>query len=176
MKLRNWMPFIVFLLIACVLWRGLKLHPGQIPSPLLNKAAPAFELMDLLTGTKVGTQQFQGHVSLFNVWATWCYACAQEHELLVALARSNDFVLYGLDYKDDAAKAKMWLREHGNPYQSIAFDKSGDVAIDWGVYGSPETFLIDKHGIVRYKQIGPITEDVWEQELQPRIEKLRKAP
>ena len=172
MKLRSSLPFLIFLLIACILWRGLKLHPGQIPSPLLGKAAPAFILPDLLTGASITNKQFQGHVSLLNVWATWCYACAQEHEFLLALARSNDFVLYGLDYKDDAAKASKWLHDQGNPYQSVAFDKSGDVAIDWGVYGSPETFLIDKHGIVRYKQIGPITQEVWKRELKPRIEKL----
>jgi cytochrome c biogenesis protein CcmG/thiol:disulfide interchange protein DsbE len=173
MKIRFLLPLIIFTLIGCILWRGLKLHPGQIPSPLINKAAPEFNLPDLLTSNRVTTQALQGHVTLLNVWATWCQACAQEHDYLVDLANNAGVIFYGLNYKDDPAAAKNWLREHGNPYQLIGIDDKGNVAIDWGVYGAPETFIVDKHGIVRYKQIGPITPEVWAQTLKPLIDKLQ---
>jgi cytochrome c biogenesis protein CcmG, thiol:disulfide interchange protein DsbE len=176
MKIRYLTPLILFLLIAGVLWRGLKLHPSQIPSPLINKPAPAFDLPSLLTANRVTNQIFKGQVSLLNVWATWCYACAQEHDYLVTLANNHEVVLYGLDYKDDSTAAKNWLHDHGNPYETIVVDANGDTAIDWGVYGAPETFVIDKHGIIRYKQIGPITPDVWEHDLKPLIIQLRAAP
>ncbi|MES2219152.1 MAG: DsbE family thiol:disulfide interchange protein [Pseudomonadota bacterium] len=173
MKIRYLLPLLLFMLIASILWRGLKLHPGQIPSPLIHKHAPTFDLPDLLTSAHLTNKDLQGHVSLLNVWATWCQACAQEHDFLVELAKNNALPWYGLNYKDDAIAAKNWLRDHGNPYQLVAVDHTGDVAIDWGVYGAPETFVIDKHGIVRYKQIGPITAAVWEQELKPVIDRLQ---
>lgn len=176
MKIRYLLPLLLFLLIAYVLWRGLQLHPGQIPSPLINKPAPAFELPALLTPGHLNTQIFIGKVSLLNVWATWCYACAQEHDDLLKIANSHDVILFGLDYKDDSTAAKNWLRDHGNPYQAVAFDVNGDTAIDWGVYGAPETFVIDKKGIIRYKQIGPITPEIWEHELKPLITKLQAQP
>jgi cytochrome c biogenesis protein CcmG, thiol:disulfide interchange protein DsbE len=175
MKIRFLLPLIIFCIIGSILWRGLKLNPGQIPSPLINKAAPEFNLPDLLTSARVETSVLQGHVSLVNVWATWCQACAQEHDYLVDLAKNDGVVFYGLDYKDNPETAKNWLRDHGNPYQLVAVDLNGDVAIDWGVYGAPETFIIDKHGIVRYKQIGPITPSVWTQTLKPLIDTLQAA-
>ena len=176
MKIRYLLPLTLFLLIAGVLWRGLQLHPGQIPSPLINKPAPAFDLPSLLTSGHVDNQIFIGKVSLLNVWATWCYACAQEHDDLSKIADSHEVALFGLDYKDDSAAAKNWLHEHGNPYQDVAFDANGDTAINWGVYGAPETFVIDKKGIIRYKQIGPITPAIWEHDLKPLVMKLRAEP
>lgn len=167
-------PLIVFLLIVVVLWRGLSLHPNQVPSPLINKAAPNFQLPTLENGNKFLTNKnFLGQVTLLNVWATWCVACAEEHDFLLHLANDEKIIIYGFDYKDDPAAAKKILQEHGNPYKIIGVDQSGNVAIDWGVYGTPETFVIDKKGIIRYKQLGPITEQVWNENLKPLIEKLR---
>lgn len=177
MKLRFLFPLVIFIGVISILWRGLSLHPNEIPSPLINRAAPAFALPSLLQQSQTITNQILlGHVTLVNVWATWCFACGQEHDFLLAISRApdRDFELLGLNYKDDPVKARAWLTQHGNPYQQIAVDASGDTAINWGVYGSPETFILDKKGIIRYKQIGPITASVWEQTLKPLLAKLRR--
>jgi len=174
MKKRFLLPLIVFTLIIAILWRGLALHPSQIPSPLLNKPAPSFQLPTLSNPKKTtSNKDFMGHITLMNVWASWCFACAEEHELLLQLAKNQGITLYGLNYKDDVLAAKKWLKEHGNPYQTVAVDETGNAAIDWGVYGTPETFIIDKKGIIRYKQIGAITPEIWEQNLKPLIQQLR---
>jgi cytochrome c biogenesis protein CcmG/thiol:disulfide interchange protein DsbE len=171
-QLRFALPLIIFLFIFILLWRGLALHPNLVPSPLIGKPTPAFELPQLLSTKPTSNKDFLGHTTLLNVWATWCSTCAEEHATLLELAENEHIILYGLDYKDDANAAKKWLKENGNPYQLVAFDKMGDVAIDWGVYGTPETFIIDKKGIVRYKQIGAITAEKWEQEIKPLMQKL----
>lgn len=169
------LPLLVFIVIGVVLWRGLSLHPEKVPSPLINKPAPKFQLPLLLYPDKVtSNKDFVGRITLLNVWASWCYACAQEHDLLLELAKNEYIALYGLNYKDDSVAAKKWLNDYGNPYQIIAVDKAGHVAIDFGVYGSPETFVIDKKGVVRYKHIGPLTPDSWKQNFIPLIEQLRK--
>jgi cytochrome c biogenesis protein CcmG/thiol:disulfide interchange protein DsbE len=173
-KLNVILPFILFLLIILLLWRGLALNPAQVPSPFINQPTPAFELPILLNNKqKTSKTHFLGHVTLLNVWATWCYACAEEHEMLMKISKDKNLNIIGLDYKDDTQTAKIWLKEHGNPYALIATDQSGQAAIDWGVYGTPETFIIDKKGIIRYKQIGTITEENWQQLLEPLIEKLQ---
>lgn len=172
--LKRTLPLALFLLIVFLLWRGLNLHPAQIPSPLINKPAPSFELPTLSDAKKTTTDKdFQGHVTLLNVWATWCYACATEHEFLKELAANENIVLYGLNYKDDLSAAKESLEKYGNPYRTVAVDQTGNVAIDFGVYGTPETFIIDKKGIIRYKQIGPIDAAVWEKNLKPIVKKLQ---
>ncbi|MHB1948737.1 MAG: DsbE family thiol:disulfide interchange protein [Gammaproteobacteria bacterium] len=172
-KMRFALPLILFLIIVAILARGLRLHPNQVPSPLINKPAPAFELSQL-TSKKISTNKdFIGHITLLNVWATWCYACAQEHAFLLELAKNEYLTLYGLNYKDDPASAQKWLEQYGNPYQIVGVDKIGNVAIDLGVYGTPETFIIDKKGVIRYKQIGPITPEIWNQNLKPLVDKLR---
>jgi cytochrome c biogenesis protein CcmG/thiol:disulfide interchange protein DsbE len=166
-------PLIFFLIISVLLYCSLSLHPTFIPSPLINKPAPAFELPDLLNPSKTVTNKdFLGHVTLLNVWATWCAACATEQPFLLRLAKQAHIIFYGLDYKDNPADAKKWLKIYGNPYQRIAEDQAGNVAIDWGVYGTPETYIIDKKGIVRYKHIAGITHNVWQTELQPLVDKL----
>ncbi len=166
--------FILFLLIMIVLWRGLGLHPSQVPSPLINKPAPTFRLPTLLgSPSYMIDKNFRGHVSLFNIWATWCVTCESEHDFLLILAKNKAVTLYGLNYKDDPVQAKNWLKKKGNPYKIIAVDLSGDTGINWGVYGTPETFIIDKKGIIRYKQIGAITPDVWENTLEPLVRKLQ---
>ena len=172
--LKSILPLLFFLLIMIILWRGLSLHPNQVPSPLINKPAPAFRLPSLIGPPDYMTNKnFLGHVSLFIIWATWCGACIDEHDFLVALAKNKSIPIYGLDYKDDPIKAKIFIQKNGNPYQIIGIDSSGDTGINWGVYGTPETFIIDKKGIVRYKHIGAITSDNWETVLEPLVKKLQ---
>ena len=174
-RLRYAIPFIIFAAILFLMWRGLQLHPNEIPSPLINKPAPKFSLPDLYDAKKSwSNQNLIGHVTLVNVWATWCEACAVEHNGLVQLARHESIFFFGLNYKDDPALAKKWLQQYGNPYQMVAVDSDGSTAIDWGVYGTPETFVIDKSGVIRYKQIGPIDADAWKNTLKPLIDKLQK--
>lgn len=170
-------PLFIFILVVILLWRGLFLHPTDIPSPLLNKPAPRFALPTLLNANEIASHHdFIGHVTLVNIWATWCYACSLEHEFLMQISKSKDYVVYGFNYKDDSQASKKWLLAYGNPYQKIAVDQTGQVAIDWGVYGTPETFIVDKKGIIRYKLIGPITPQNWNNELLPIILKLRHEP
>lgn len=175
-QMRFTLPLLIFILIFILLWRGLTLHPSQVPSPLINKSIPTFELPVLNGNKTLSNKDFIGHVSLLNVWATWCYACEEEHAVLVELAKTHAVTFYGLDYKDDRSSATTWLKQRGNPYTLIGFDRSGQAAIDWGVYGTPETFIIDKKGIIRYKQIGPITAEVWTNELEPIIRQLKNEP
>lgn len=172
--LKRVLPLLFFLIIVLVLWRGMGLHSSQVPSPLINKPAPTFRLPTLFDDSKTATNKdFIGHVTLLNVWATWCYTCAQEHEFLSELAKKESLFLFGLNYKDDTQAAKQWIDKFGNPYKIIAVDTNGIVAIDFGVYGTPETFVIDKKGIIRYKHTGPLTITIWENELKPLIQKLQ---
>lgn len=158
------LPLLILASMLFLLWRGLYKDPSKIPSPLIGKPAPlgAFSSQDL-----------HGKISLVNVWASWCDACAQEHPFLLELSQ-HKVRLFGIDYKDQASAAREWLQQHGNPYQRVAMDPTGQAAMDWGVYGTPETFVIDKHGIIRYKQVGPINADVWYKELAPLIKKLEQ--
>ncbi len=167
------LPLILFILIIIFLWKGLNLHPNLIPSPLINKPAPYFELPSLLDSKKISNKDFIGHVTLLNVWATWCATCAEEHDLLLQLAQQEHIIIYGLNYKDNPNAAKKWLMQYGNPYQKIAVDQLGNVAIDLGVYGTPETFIIDKKGVIRYKHIGAISADVWENKLRDLVTQLQ---
>ena len=173
-KLRFSLPLIIFVCILILLWRGLNLHPNKIPSPLIDKPAPSFSLPTLWNEKKFTTQKdFLGHVTFVNVWATWCSACLAEHAGLMQLAELEHVYFFGLNYKDDTTAAKKWLKEKGNPYKIVAVDADGRAALDWGVYGTPETFVVDKKGIIRYKQIGPIDAESWEKTLRPLLEKLR---
>ncbi len=151
------MPLIIFAVLVVLLAVGLTLNPRLVPSPLIGKPAPEFELPLLLKQGSFSNKDLIGHVTLVNVWASWCFACRQEHEVVKALSRKGVRIV-GLNYKDEPDDAKKWLARLGNPYQFIAADYSGRIAIDWGVYGAPETFLIDKSGIIRYKVIGPLTD------------------
>jgi len=170
---RYLLPFIIFFSIIILLWRGLALHPNQIPSPLLNKSTPQYSLPNLFDANHPTTQKdLLGKVTLVNVWASWCPACAEEHEYLVQLAQEQNINFYGINYKDDSAAALKILKTAGNPYKIVAIDQSGNAAIDWGVYGAPETFIVDKKGIIRYKQIGPITPDIWDNKLKSIVNQL----
>jgi cytochrome c biogenesis protein CcmG/thiol:disulfide interchange protein DsbE len=168
------LPFVVFVLIIILLWKGLSLHPNEVPSPLVNKPVPQFQLPTLDYPEKfISHKEFMGKVTLLNVWASWCYACADEHKLLLEIAKTEYLSLYGLNYKDDPVAAKAWLKTHGNPYHNVIMDQKGTTAIDFGVYGAPESFLIDKKGVIRYKQIGPMTMEAWEK-MQPLILQLKQ--
>lgn len=175
MKIRFLIPLFIFGLIAVFLGVGLKLDPREVPSPLIGKPAPSFALPALSDPDRVITpEDFKGKVWLMNVWATWCVSCRAEHETLVELKRLKIVPIIGLNYKDENDAAKSWLQELGNPYQANAVDADGRIAIDYGVYGAPETYIIDKQGIIRHKHIGPVTPDIVNKTIIPMVTELRK--
>ncbi len=166
-------PIGLFALLGVLLAYGLKLDPHKIPSPLVGKPLPAFSLPTLENPDKsFANTDLQGRVVLINVWASWCVACKQEHPVLMALAATKQVPLIGLNYKDKRADALQVLKTDGNPYDLSIVDADGRVGIDWGVYGVPETFVIDRQGVIRYKYIGPISPEAWEQTLLPLVQKL----
>jgi cytochrome c biogenesis protein CcmG/thiol:disulfide interchange protein DsbE len=155
--LRRFMPLILFVALVALLAFGLTLNPRLVPSPFIDKPAPEFELPLLFKEGSFSKKDLMGHVTLVNVWASWCFACRQEHEVVKQLGRKGVRII-GFNYKDEPDDAKAWLARLGNPYQSIVADRDGRIAIDWGVYGAPETFLIDPQGIIRHKVIGPLSD------------------
>ena len=166
-------PLVLFLALAALLYKGLALNPREVPSPLIGKPAPEFTLPELEDASRqLSHTDFQGKVSLLNIWATWCVSCRAEHPLLMQLARQG-VTIYGLDYKDNREDAQRWLQRFGDPYVANAFDADGRVGIDWGVYGTPETFVIDKQGVIRHKHIGPLTTDDINRDILPLIRELR---
>jgi len=161
--------------LVLFLWQGLRNHPRQVPSPLINRAFPQFKMPSLKTTNMIITNKiFNGHVSLFNVFATWCISCQVEHPVLMDIANSKDVIIYGLNYKDNRRAVKHWLHRYGNPYSKIVFDSQGQLGINLGVYGTPETYVVDKHGIIRYKYIGPINQTVWHTILLPELNRLKR--
>jgi cytochrome c biogenesis protein CcmG/thiol:disulfide interchange protein DsbE len=175
-KLRFLIPLALFIVLAGFLFRGLFLNPREVPSPFIGKPAPQFSLAQLAQPDKAfAPKDMQGQVWLLNVWASWCVACRQEHPLLVDLARKKAVPIVGLNYKDKPDAARGWLAQWGDPYDLSVKDNDGRVGIEYGVYGVPETFVIDKAGVIRFKQIGPITEEVWTKKMAPLIEQLRKS-
>ena len=176
MKARFLVPLLLFGVIAIFLALGLKLDPREVPSPLIGKSAPGFSLPSLNDPQKmVSNEDFKDQVWLFNVWATWCVSCRAEHATLVNLNKQIDVPIVGLDWKDETATAQQWLRSLGNPYEAVAFDSTGRTAIDWGVYGAPETYLIDQQGIIRYKYTGPLTDQIIRDKIIPLIKELGNA-
>lgn len=174
--LRYLVPLALFALLAAFLYRGLSLDPKLVPSPLIGKPAPSFSLPTLKNPeARLSNTDLEGKVWIMNIWATWCSACRAEHEVLLRLAETGLVSIYGLNYKDNRPDALRWLTQLGNPYVANAFDAEGRVGIDWGVYGAPETFLIDKQGIVRYKHIGPLTTDVVDNEILPLVRELESS-
>ncbi len=169
-------PLAVFIVLVGFFAVGLNLNPHEVPSPLIGKPAPAFNLPRLdAPGQKVARQDLLGQVWILNVWASWCGPCRVEHPLITDLARSGGVPVYGLNYKDKPADATEWLDKLGNPYAATLSDLDGLVGIDYGVYGVPETFVIDKQGVIRLKQIGPMTPEALRDKVLPMIDKLRKA-
>ncbi|WP_394558607.1 DsbE family thiol:disulfide interchange protein [Aquipseudomonas alcaligenes] len=167
-------PLALFLGMAAFLYKGLFLDPQELPSALIDKPLPAFSLPDLEQPERLLTQaDFKGP-ALINVWATWCPTCKAEHQMLNSLAKAG-VVIYGVNYKDDAEAARKWLKDYLDPYQLTLVDAKGSLGLDLGVYGAPETFLIDAQGIIRHKYVGAIDERVWRQELAPRYQALLEA-
>ncbi len=169
-------PLGVFVVLIIFLLVGLTLNPREVPSPLIGKPVPAFRLAQLHDQAMTITpEELRGKVWLLNVWASWCATCRQEHPLLVELARQNVVAIVGLNYKDERDKGIAWLQELGNPYLVSAYDHDGNVGIDWGVYGVPETFVIDKAGIIRHKITGALTPTHIRDEIIPLIKELNDA-
>lgn len=169
------LPMTLLLLLGLFLLVGLGLNPRLIPSPLVDRPAPAFTLPALEDPQRrVGSADLQGRVALVNVWASWCTSCRQEHRVLSDLARRHDLPLYGINYKDDRADALAYLHRFGNPYRWSGHDREGRVGIDWGVYGTPETFVLGADGRIRYKHAGPLTPERVQQEILPLVARLRQ--
>jgi len=169
------LPLVLFIGLVAFLLVGLRRDPHEIPSPFINKPAPAFQLKQLQDpGRTFTAQEMRGKVWLLNFWGTWCVACREEHPLLIQYAKTGAVPIYGVDYKDERATALQMLEDEGNPYTITVSDPDGRLSIDYGVYGAPETFLIDRDGVIRYKQIGPITEEAWQKEILPRVKQLNQ--
>ena len=170
---RYFVPLIVFAVMLAFLAIGLQLKPREIPSPLIDKAAPRFSLPTLAAPDQtLSSQDLRGKVWVLNVWASWCVACREEHPLLVEMAKLNAVPIFGLNYKDKRADALGWLARFGNPYTASLSDTEGLVGIDYGVYGVPETFVIDKAGVIRHKVIGPVTAEAIRDVILPLVRKL----
>jgi cytochrome c biogenesis protein CcmG/thiol:disulfide interchange protein DsbE len=168
------LPLLLFIVLAGFLAAGLKLNPKEIPSPLIDKPAPAFALPILGTPQKtLSNADLKGQVWLLNVWASWCVSCRDEHPLLLEFSRQQLAPLVGLNYKDEDQAANRWLDKHGNPYSVNMTDADGRTGINFGVYGVPETFVVDKRGIVRYKHTGPVVPGDLENIFLPLIQKLQ---
>jgi cytochrome c biogenesis protein CcmG/thiol:disulfide interchange protein DsbE len=177
MKKIGWgiVPLTLFLLLGLFLWRGLSLNPHELPSVQLGKALPSFQLPQLKKPNLIfSSKQLQGEVVLLNVWASWCVACVDEQVMMLQLARQG-IPFYGLNYKDKASDALQWLAQWGDPYKLVIQDTEGKTAIDLGVYGAPETFVIDKQGIIRYRHVGIMTQEAWSKEIQPLMKRLEEV-
>lgn len=168
-------PLVLFILLVTFLAIGLRHDPHEVPSPLIDKPAPAFQLAQLRDPSRTfSAADMRGKVWLLNVWASWCVTCRDEHPLLLQYARSAAVPIYGLNYKDKREDALSWLGELGDPYVLSVSDNDGRVGIDYGVYGAPETYLIDREGVIRFKQIGPVTPDIWQKTILPLAQQLDK--
>jgi cytochrome c biogenesis protein CcmG/thiol:disulfide interchange protein DsbE len=173
---RYLLPLAAFLVMAGFLAFGLKLDPHEVPSPLIDKAAPDFRATLLADPNRTVTrEQLLGKVWVLNVWASWCAPCRDEHPIWVNYAKGAPAPIYGLNYKDQGPAANAWLRQLGNPYTESLVDPLGQIGLDYGVYGVPETFVIDKQGIVRLKHVGPITPEVLREKIDPLLKKLNNA-
>lgn len=169
-------PFIIFFAMALLLWRGLNSDPTVLPSALINKPVPVFKVPRLDDSQAYFSHEdLSGEISLVNVWASWCLPCRDEHATLMSIARTTRIPIYGLNYKDNWQDARDWLNRYGDPYVSSGFDEDGRIAIDWGFYGVPETFLIDQAGIVRYKHAGILTPQIWRAQFLPLINEMTTA-
>lgn len=172
---RYLIPLAIFGVLVVFLAIGLGHDPREVPSPLINRPAPAFRLTQLHEPAKTfSAEEMRGKVWLLNVWASWCASCRDEHPLLVELSKSGTLPIYGLNYKDRREEGIAWLSELGNPYVLSAQDTDGRVGIDYGVYGVPETYLIDKNGVIRFKQVGPVTTEVMQKKILPLAQELNK--
>lgn len=174
LRLKYLIPLLIFLFVCVFLFVGLYLDPRKVPSALIDKPAPEFSL-PTMSGETVTKKDLLDKVYLLNVWASWCEACRYEHPYFIQLKNEGvKTTMVGYNYRDKPAQAARWLQVLGNPYDVILVDASGKAAIDFGVYGAPETFVIDKKGVIRYKVIGPMTEEVWKKDVKPIVDMLEK--
>jgi cytochrome c biogenesis protein CcmG, thiol:disulfide interchange protein DsbE len=165
----------IFVALVALLAAGLTLNPREVPSPLVGKAAPPFELPLLREPDKrFASKEQLGNVWLLNVWASWCVSCRDEHPVLLELSKSGAVPLYGLNYKDKRDEGLRWLAAYGDPYRLSVIDAEGRIGMDYGVYGVPETYVIDKRGFIRYKQIGPVTRDILAKKILPLVAELSR--
>jgi cytochrome c biogenesis protein CcmG/thiol:disulfide interchange protein DsbE len=170
------LPLGVFAALVLLLGVGLSLNPREVPSPLIGKPAPPFQLPLLHQPEKsFSPRDMQGKVWVLNVWASWCAACREEHPVLADFARSGETPLYGLNYKDQRNDAIAWLGRYGDPYAASVVDADGRIGIDYGVYGVPETYVIDKQGVIRYKRIGPVTPAILKEKIVPLVAELNRS-
>jgi cytochrome c biogenesis protein CcmG/thiol:disulfide interchange protein DsbE len=168
------LPLGLFAVVVGFLAAGLTLNPREVPSPFIGRPAPDFSLPQLHDPQKVfSPKDLAGQVWLLNVWASWCSGCKDEHPVLMQLAQSGSVPIYGMDYKDRRMEALAWLKRQGNPYPLSAMDEAGRIGIDYGVYGVPETFVIDKKGVIRYKQIGPLDQEALDRKVLPLVRELQ---
>jgi len=168
----KYIPIGLFIILVALLGIGLTNDPKMVPSPFIGKPVPAFETTRLYQSENISTADMKGKVWLLNVFASWCASCRSEHKLITEFIEKTKLPVVGLNYKDEAADAKKWLAYFGNPYYAVAVDRKGSIGIDWGVYGVPETFVMDKKGIIRYKQIGPVTMEALNDTIIPLVTKL----
>lgn len=174
-KLIRFIPLILVVVLGVVLYRGLSLNPRAMPSALVGKKAPDFNLPLLNDKSKMVTKaDLKGKIVLLNVWATWCPTCRYEHPYLLEIIKDKDIALYGVNYKDDRELALEWLNKLGNPYRFTIFDQAGTLGLDLGVYGAPETFVIDPQGVIRKRYAGAVDLNVWRQQFLPLIDKIKK--
>ncbi|OGT60219.1 MAG: hypothetical protein A3E85_01700 [Gammaproteobacteria bacterium RIFCSPHIGHO2_12_FULL_45_12] len=177
-SIKTILPFAILFFLLILLWRELfATDSHELPSPLIGETLPHFSLPNLgEPHVKLTPDDLKGHVSLLNVWATWCYACGTEHAMLMKISHQYHVPIYGIDYKDNHEDAVRWLTEKGNPYQKIGDDRNGDAAIDLGVYGTPETFVINPQGKIVYRQVGAINQATWDNILYPIIQQYEGTP
>lgn len=173
---RRVLPIAIFAVLLAILGYGLTRDPSIVSSPLIGKPVPDFSLPLLHeSNSNIGTYDLRGSPYLLNVWASWCAACRIEHPLLMQVAEQRVLPIYGVNYRDKREDATAWLERYGNPYEAVIFDAQGDFGLDLGVYGAPETFLVDRNNVIVYKHIGPITDEIWAEELHPKIVELQTS-
>jgi cytochrome c biogenesis protein CcmG/thiol:disulfide interchange protein DsbE len=174
-RFKLFIPLLVFAFMGLFLLRGLQLDPRELPSALIDKPLPQFSLPDLYSGELLAREAVIGDVALLNVWATWCVSCRVEHPYLRQLA-DGGLTIYGLNYRDDSVEARRWLEQLGDPYRLNIVDADGTLGLDLGVYGAPETYLLDRSGVIRYRHVGVVNERVWVEVLEPLVRQLRAEP
>lgn len=173
----RFLPLVILAAIGLLFWVGLSLNPTLVPSPLIGQPAPAFDLPHLgASDERFTAQDLRGRVTMIHVWASWCVTCRAEHSTLTAFARRGVVPIIGFNYRDQELAARHWLETLGNPYERVIVDADGRVGTDWGVYGTPETFIVDRQGIIRYKHVGPLTDELIESHIMPLLAQLRAAP